>query len=123
MKCKYALTAVMTVVLLCGFSCSPIQNQARNTAAALQGAIVAAQGQYQATCTSNPSQTQCTLINKAIAAQNALITADEAYCNWSQANPPSDPNATCVPVTSAVTALQTAINNATSFISQLKGIL
>jgi hypothetical protein len=116
-------TALTALILLCGFSCSPIQNNARDTAAALQGAITAAQAQYQATCTANPTQTPCTAINQAVAAQNLLITATEAYCNWSPAAAPSDPTATCVPVSSAEGALQTAINNATTFIAELKGVI
>ena len=119
----YLGTALITVLLMCGFACSPIQTNARNTAAALQGAIIAAQAQYGPTCATNPAQTSCTAINKAIAGQNALITSIEAYCGWSPTNPPANPNAACVPVASAQAALQTAIANATTFINQLKGAL
>jgi hypothetical protein len=119
----YVGTALVTAVLCCGFSCSPIQTNARNTIAALQGAIVAAQGKYQTTCTANPAQTACTTINQAVAAQNALVTATEAYCGWSTSFPPSNPTAPCVPVASAQAGLQTALNNATAFISQIQGVI
>ena len=48
------LTLVATLALI---ACSPLEQQARNTAAALQGAIGAAQAQYQSTCTTTPTQT------------------------------------------------------------------
>ena len=119
----YLGTAFITVILLCGFACSPLQNNARNTGAALQGAIIAAQAQYGPTCTTNPSQASCAAINKAVAGENALVTAIESYCGWSPSNPPANPNAACVPVSSAQAALQTAIANANGFITQLKGAL
>lgn len=103
--------------------CSPLEQNARNTAAALQGVIVAAQGQYQTSCTSNSGQTACTSINRAVSAQNALVTAVEAYCAWSTVSPPTDPNATCTPVKTAQQGLQTAIANATAEISEIKGII
>jgi hypothetical protein len=119
----YFGTALIAALLCCGFTCSPVQNNARDTSAALQGAIVAAQAQYQASCTANAAQEACTTINKAVAAQNALITATESYCGWSTTNPPASPTAACVPVATAEAGLQTAIANATTFITQIKGIL
>ena len=110
-------------LLLVLTGCSPIEQQARNTAAALQGVIVAAQSQYLTTCTSNSSQTVCTSINNAVSGENALVTAVEAYCGWSTTNPPSDPKAQCVPVKTAQAGLQTAIANANVFITELKGML
>jgi hypothetical protein len=114
------LTLMATLALV---ACSPLEQQARNTAAALQGAIGAAQAQYQTTCTANPSQTACTVINQAVAGQNALVTAAEAYCGWSTAAPPAVTTATCVPVKSAQAGLQTAINNANLFVTELKGVI
>jgi hypothetical protein len=119
------LLFLIVPLLLCGFTCNTTpQSSARDTAAALKGAITAAQTQYQTQCSANPnSSPACSLILKAVSAQNALITATEAYCGWSTTSPPTDPNATCVPVSSAQAGLQTAIANATSFISQLKGVI
>jgi|SRR5271166_2130038 len=110
-------------LLLVMVACTPLEQQARNTAAALQGVIVAAQAQYQTTCTANASQAVCVDINKAVSAENALITATEAYCGWNTASPPANPNTACVPVSTATAGLQTAIGNATVFITQLKGAL
>lgn len=113
------------ILILCllEIGCSPIENKARDTAAALQGAIIAAQTQHQQDCAANPSAPVCGLINRAIAGQNALITSVEAYCGWSAANPPADPSAKCVPVKGATAGLNTAIANATEFIAELKGAI
>jgi len=111
---------LLTVPLL---ACTPIEQSARNTAAALQGALGAAQAQYQATCMADPKQTACTVINQAVAGENALVTATEAYCGWSTAAPPSVTTATCVPVKSATAGLQTAINNANLFVTELRGVI
>lgn len=118
---RVAAVLAFTFVML---GCSPIEQQARDSAAALQGALTTAQSKYQAQCTSNPTQQACTIINQAIAGQNALITATEAYCGWSASAPPQNPaTASCTPVKSAQAGLQTAINNATLFIQELKGII
>jgi hypothetical protein len=114
------LTLATTLALV---ACSPLEQQARNTAAALQGAITAAQAQFQSTCSATPTQTPCTIINQAVAGQNALVTATEAYCGWSEANPPANATTACVPVKSASQGLQTAINNAALFITELKGVI
>ena len=119
MKKLFVLIAASIVLT----GCSPLEQNARNTAAALQGAIVAAQTSQQTSCAANPNQTACDVITRSIAAENALITATEAYCGWSVTNPPTDPNATCVPVKTAQAGLQTAIANATSFITSLKGVI
>jgi hypothetical protein len=113
----------LLLLTLIASSCSPLEQSARNTAAALQGALGAAQAQYQATCTADPKQTACTVINQAVAGQNALVTATEAYCGWSTAAPPTVTTATCVPVKSAAAGLQTAITNANLFVTELKGVI
>jgi hypothetical protein len=106
-------------------SCQPIENSARDSAAALGGAIVAAQAQYQTQCAGGTTNglPVCTLINRAVDGQNALVTATEAYCGWSQAAPPPSPTTKCVAVANAKDALQTAINNANTFVTQLKGVI
>jgi hypothetical protein len=114
---------LLLVIPLIACPTTPLEQGARNTAAALQGALQAAQTQFQTTCTSNPKQTACTVINQAVAGQNALITATEAYCGWSQAVPPPSTTATCVPVKSAQAGLTTAIANANLFVTELKGVI
>jgi hypothetical protein len=116
-------SVLMFSLLLVTIACSPIENKARDTAAALQGAILAAQSQYQTPCTADPTQAACKVINKAVSGQNALITSIEAYCGWSTTNPPSDPSAKCSAVKAAQPALETSIANATEFITELKGVL
>lgn len=116
------LWIVLTACILL-IGCSPLEQNARNTAAALQGAIVAAQTSQQSSCSANSQQESCIVITKAINGQTALVTSIEAYCGWSITNPPSDPNATCVPVKTAQAALETAIANATTFITELKGVI
>ena len=83
-------TAILAIACLFLVACSPLEQQARNTAAALQGAILAAQTQQQTSCAANPSQESCRVINGAIGAENALITATEAYCGWSVTAPPAN---------------------------------
>lgn len=113
------------LVLLClvMVACSPVEQKARDTAAALQGVIVAAQTKYHDSCTANPAQTACQAINRGVSGQNALITAIETYCSWSPSAPPADPNAKCIPVKSAQAAMTAAIANATQLTTELKGVL
>ena len=114
---------LLLVCLLPMLGCSPIENQARDTAAALSGAIVAAQTQYQASCVATPSQQVCQLINRGVAGENALITAVETYCGWTPSIVPPDPTAQCVPVKSAQAALEAAITNAATLTLQIKGAI
>ena len=119
-KIAVSLILVMTLATV---ACTPIEQQARNTAAALQGALSAAQAKYLTQCQANPKDQPCTVVNQAVAGQNALVTAVEAYCGWAQTNPPSNGTQPCVPVKSATAGLQTAVNNANLFIAELRGIL
>jgi hypothetical protein len=115
----FVLSLVLVLV-----ACSPLEQQARNTAAALQGAISSAQAQYLSQCQATPTAAgPCTIINQAVAGQNALVTAVEAYCGWSETAPPANGALACTPVKGAAPGLQTAINNATLFITEIKGIL
>jgi len=113
----------VSICLLAMLGCSPLENQARDSAAALSGSLVAAQTKYQASCSANPSQEICQVINRGVSGENALITAVETYCGWAVAPAPPDPNAKCVPVRSAQAALQTAIANAATLTLQIKGAL
>ncbi len=118
------LTSIPLVIcLLAMLGCSPLENQARDAAAALSGSITAAQTKYQASCTAKPSQEICQFINRGVSGENALITAVETYCGWAVTPAPPDPNAKCVPVKSAQSALQTAIANAATLTLQIKGAL
>jgi len=116
-------TILFVLVLLPMLGCSPLENQARDTAAALSGSIVAAQTKYQASCAANPAQEICQVINRGVSGENALITAVETYCGWAPTLAPPDPAATCVPVKSAQAALQAAIANAATLTTQIKGAI
>lgn len=120
MKVKLGLVLIALVVLV---GCPKLEENARDTSAALQGAINAAQTQYKATCQPNPNQNECQVINQAVSAQNALITATETYCGWNPSNPPADPKAKCVPVQGAEAGLNSAIANANRMINEVKGVI
>ncbi len=112
---------LFTIVLVLGVL--PLENQARDVAAALSGSIVAAQAKYQGSCTANPSQQICQAINRGVSGENALITAVETYCGWAVTPAPPDPNAKCVAVKSAQAVLQAAVANALALTLQIKGAL
>jgi hypothetical protein len=116
-------TIPLFICLLAMVGCSPLENQARDSAAALSGSLVAAQTKYQPSCSAKPSQEICQVINRGVSAENALITAVETYCGWTATPGPADPNAKCAPVKSAQAALQTAIANAATLTIQIKGAL
>jgi hypothetical protein len=117
---KRILMLLPMVLLLAG--CPKQEQNARDAAAGLNGAIAAAEARYQSTCTADPKQQVCTMISQAVSAQNALVTATEAYCGWSTVAPPP-PATVCVPVKNAQQGLISAIANANSFVLQLRGAL
>lgn len=102
--------------------CAPVEQHARDAAAALAGVLVYAQGRYEPGCKANPSQQVCALINKGVSAQNGLITAVETYCGWSTSAPP-DLMAPCTPVKSAIPALKAATANAVQITKEIKGAI
>ncbi len=117
------LTVALVLGVLPMLACSPLENQARDAAAALSGSIVAAQTKYQGSCAANPSQQICQAINRGVSGENALVSAVETYCGWAVTLAPPDPTAKCVPVQSAQAALQAAVANATALTVQIKGAL
>ncbi len=126
---RYAITLVLLIMLV---GCTHKANTnpeppsityaktARDTAAALGGAITSAQQQYATECQSDASKSACGIINKAIAAQGVLITATETYCGFSGASQPID---ACKPVATAQEGLMKALDNAQQFLTDLKGII
>ncbi|MGA9529299.1 MAG: hypothetical protein WBS24_14385 [Terriglobales bacterium] len=120
---KRAGIAIMIAGMLAMVGCSPIEQQARDTAGALAGSIVAAQSEYQASCSANPNQQVCQLINRGVSGDNALVTAIETYCGWTSTQAPPDTTATCVPVKSGQAALAAAIANATTLTLEIKGAI
>ncbi len=120
---KWFKTLFLCCITLLLTACPKTEKDARDADAGLNGAIAAAQARYQSTCTQDTKQQVCTLINQAVSAQNALITATEAYCGWSTAVPPPNHMAVCVAITNAKQGLLSAIANANSFTLQLRGAL
>jgi hypothetical protein len=120
---KRMTIAVLVAGLLPMLGCSPIENQARDTAAALSGSIIAAQTKYQASCAANINQEVCQLINRGVSGENALITAVETYCGWTPTLAPPDAAAACVPVKSMQAGLQAAITNAAALTLEIKGAI
>lgn len=118
---KQVYTASLLSLTMVMIGCHPVEQSARDSAAGLSGSIVAAQQRYQTTCTSNPSQEVCQVINRGVAAENALIAAVETYCGWTVAQAPPDPTAKCVPVKTAQQTLQVAIANANTLTTQIRG--
>jgi hypothetical protein len=121
---KYILTTVVLALALATTACSPIEMKARDTAAALQGALTVAQAQYKSTCSINPNQQVCEVINNGVSAQNGLLTAGETYCGWSVIAPPPNPDTTpCVPNKNATALLTAAIANAANLTLEIKGAI
>ena len=120
---KRLITLLLVALLLPMLACTPMENQARDTAAALSGSLIAAQTKYQASCAANPTRQVCQVINRGVSGENALLTAVETYCGWAPTLTPPDPSAKCVPVKSAQAALQAAVANAATLTLQIKGAL
>lgn len=118
---KYAIVPLLGLVLLT-VGCSPVEQKARDVAAAIKGSLVDADQRFGASCKADPSQAVCGVMKRGEAAQNALITAGEAYCGWDPKNPPADPDAKCVPVKDAKQALLVAIADAERLVGELKGL-
>lgn len=116
-------TILLTLALCMGLAGCALEKQARDTAAALQGSLLAAQAKYQASCSAEPHQNICEAINRAISAQNGLITTTEAYCGWAAMSPPPDRTAKCVPVRGAENAFRAAIANAQEVTKEIKGAM
>lgn len=119
---KYVTISCITFLFFVTVACSPVENQARDTAAGLSGAIVASQTQYMDSCTKDKTQPVCVTINKAVSGQNALVTAIETYCGW-PVTPVLDNLGKCVPVKSAEGALRSAISNANVLTTEIKGTI
>ena len=101
--------------------CQPTEASARDAIAAATGAIQSAQTEYKDECSALPSAPKCVLINQAVYAQNASITALEAFCGF-QVNV-SLPSDTCKPVASAQGALNAALANIKNFTGEILAIL
>lgn len=120
---KRLAIVLLSVSLLAG--CSPLENNARDAAAAAQGFIQAAQKNHFQECSADPSKDfPCRIINQAVGAQNLLVSSIELYCSW-PANP--DPASLkqyagqpCARKKEAAQSLANAIKSLNSIISEYK---
>lgn len=118
---KVFLPLIGLILLTVG--CSPVENKARDTVAALQGSLQAASDKFGKSCEVNSSPSVCGLIKRGAAVQHDLVLASETYCGWDPAKPPVDQKAKCIPVKSLEQALVVATANAAPFILELRGAL
>lgn len=133
MKKALALLIALPIMLV-AIGCTPVEQKARNTEAALNGLITPLQAQYQASC-SAPANLQvnpqmCDLINRGVSAQNALATAAETYCGFAVALLPNDPAlrasvlaTNCVPQKNAKGLLVSATLNAGQIVLELRAAI
>lgn len=119
MKLKILTLTLCACIGLTG--CGTLEQNSRDTLAAATGLIQSAQGQYSAECTTAPTSGTCVLINQGVHAQNALITALEAYCGFQVGI--TLPAATCQPVKTASGALNAAIGNLNNIMGEITAIV
>lgn len=115
---------LLVPLLACTLACptTPLEQNARDVSASLQGLLTTAQAQHQE-CVADKSTPTCQTISRGVAGQNTLVTTIELYCGWSTSAPPPDTTATCVPVKSAAGALNSAIANANQLVTEVKGVV
>lgn len=116
-----------SLLLLLAFSC--VKNQAgqtvpqapektwRDIITADHAVLVAEQTRRAMACKATPAATVCVAINKAGAAENVARDALNVYCQFSPADPPEK---ACVPVASALTALQLALGQLSDLTAQVQ---
>lgn len=117
---KLLTVATICCLVLLTVACHTIESNARDTIAAAQGVIVQAQVQFQPQCSADATKAPCPVINQAVSAQNAAITALEAYCGFT---PTSGVTEKCTPVKSLQPALTSALANLNQFVTELKGAI
>ncbi len=118
---KLLIAPVLLSVLFAG---CPAEKDARDSIAAAHGYIQSAQAQWGDSCRANNTQLKCTTTNKLIAAQRAAADALAVYCGGPSVTGVDYANGgTCVPIKSAGGALQTAIVNMNSIITDIKKLL
>lgn len=109
----------LATIGLTGCPGSPEQ-QARNALAAANGAIASAQQSYLTECTTNPNQTVCGSINRAIYAHSAAITAFETYCQFALSGQLPPPETVCTPVKDAIGGLKVSVTNMNRLVDDMK---
>jgi hypothetical protein len=106
--------------------CQPIEDTAFQAAATAQGFITQAQANHGEECRADKTRPVCVKINEAVDAQNLLIDAIEAYCNFPVRPAPEELknfSSTCSKNASARERLQLAIRNVQVVIRDVKGAI
>lgn len=118
---KKSFPFLVMVVLLCT-GCQPPEKTARDSIAAFNGYLTAAVQKHDAECKADALNKLpvCSLIVRAVRAQNASATALETYCQLSPGQG-KDPAGPCTPVKSAQEGLRSAISNMNQLVSEIKG--
>lgn len=115
------MAVLALMALLPSVGCGPAEKTARDVISSATGAISSAQVEYKAECTTLPTAPKCVLINDAVHAQNAAITALEAYCGFAVGV--SLPGDKCAPVSTATGALTASLANLKNFTGEITAIL
>ena len=122
----FTFSIILVVAAFGMFTCNtPLENQARDTAAAAQGFITAAQTAHGAECKADPTKAVCVDINRAVDAQNILIDAAETYCGWQTRPTPAQlaaATASCQRISSASSGLQVATGNLQNILADIKAV-
>lgn len=116
----------IAVLISMGIAACPKAQKARDVIATSNGIIVSAQGQWQKSCSANPGQTVCRLINRLIDGQNTAVDALETYCGWTARPTPAQIGSAgttpCVENPSLFTVLNNAVTNLNQIISEWKAL-
>lgn len=113
------LVRILTITLLLAGCSQPLEMTARDLIAANKGVLTSAQAQYKATCTANPAQGTCNLINRDVFAQNVAIDALELYC----AGVDFSNGGACKPDKAYAPKLQEALLNLNRNLNDVKGLV
>ncbi len=110
----------LSILLLTG--CQPPEKTARDSIAAFDGYLTAAVAKHDAECKADALNRLpvCSLIVRAVRAENATATALETYCQLSPGQG-KDPAMPCTPVRSSQTGLLSAISNMNQLVNEIKG--
>ena len=120
---KKLLLLLVPMAFLLG--CSGPEKNARDAIAASKGAIETAQTKYMDQCKADATLQPCTLINRAVAAQNTAINALELYCSGGSVGgaPTFQNGGTCHADKTVQPKLDAAVSDLNQIIASIKGIV
>jgi hypothetical protein len=119
---RFATFFILVALFFAG--CQPIEDTAFQAAATAQGFITQAQANHGEECRADRTRPVCVKINEAVDAQNLLVDAIEAYCNFPVRPTPEElknySSSTCAKNAGARERLQLAIRNMQVVIRDVK---